>query len=277
MALATASALGAGDYSWRFSLGAFPSSANWAAARLPINGGFGGALTNIAETGSAPKGIFDSGGGPGGGGGSGVSSGDVSGDKQAAFGAQPSFTTGRAIRNIGRALSLVASTPIGTAVGALGTLADYEEANAALAARGFPKVSGLKTAINALSFGFLGQSPQEQYNAYQGFGLGPAVETDDFYSGLGYSPAPQGPGFDDALPEGFTGWGGAMSQADIDAIDQSFETPGDYADISSLDDKSDFGGWGGYDSDYNDGPGADAESDDSGNDDDGGDDGGDDE
>jgi hypothetical protein len=59
-------------------------------------------------------------------------------------------------------------------------------------------------------------------------------------------------------------WAGGMTSfgAPPGSVTASFETPGDYPGLDGLDEATDdFGGWGGYESEANQGPGADYESD----------------
>lgn len=172
-------------------------SSQWRKPSAPTN-----ALTTFAAPASNPVsdayesmfGRTDDGFGDGVGSGvsSGVSAGVSSGSTAGTYGAQPSFKTGRTVRNIGRALSLVAPGPIGTAVGFAGDLADLEEANAHLGARGFQSVDLFDAGLDAISMGMLGKSSVEQYNAMQGFGLGPAVEIDDMAYGAMHGNDPWG-------------------------------------------------------------------------------------
>lgn len=179
MSLATPSTLGAGDYSWRFSLGGTGVPiANWAAMGVPVSGGFGAALTDASKAGGAPKGVFDSGDdGRGGLGGRGLSGAENTASQKGAQTSvqnggysEPTFETGRTIRNIGRLGGMVMPGLVGalagTAIGAVGTLSDVEEANAALASLGLPDKVGAWEALGASNLhGAFGlQSAQEQYN-----------------------------------------------------------------------------------------------------------------
>lgn len=85
-------------------------------------------------------------GGGGSGVSSGVSSGVTGGTKNDVFGGwtEPDFAPGRAMRNIGRAVSLAAPAPIGMAIQGIGTLSDVVTANQSLEQLGMPGVNGLE-------------------------------------------------------------------------------------------------------------------------------------
>jgi len=191
-------------------------------------------------------------GGPG----SGVSSGRGTSTqagrstKAGQFGAQPDFETGRNVRNVGRVVGALAPGLFGTLAGmgisTVGTMADVEEANAHLAARGFPDLNTFSAILNTLSpFSFFGQSPVDQYNAMMGFNLGPAVEYDDMVQGalLGNWGPIGAMGFDDSYGDAFGGWGGYGSPANQGPGADIESEPDDLA--SAISDANNEGGRGG--------------------------------
>lgn len=152
------------------------------------------------------------------------------------------YSIGKDVASVAGNAASVLGAPMGAglAFGALGAGYDQYEANKALAKAQTPQLGFgdyLSAVANGATFGMLGTNVNTAFDNAIADYWGPAgVDPMASYGYSGFSPY-GGMGFDDAQPEGFAGF-----------------------DNGSEDD-DDFGGWGGYDGAYNDGPGADAEGD----------------
>lgn len=267
------------DYAWsgpatgRSQIGAKQTNALAEMASNPVAAAYN---EMFGETG----GFGGSGSGVSSGVNSGVSSATAQGSNQGVdYGAQvPGMSMGKNLGYVGKAAGILSKGAIpglGEAFGAIGTLGDIETANSYLGPRGFQTMGfwdGLGAVVgSAVPFG-LGkhvglQSPEQFTEAQLGFGLGPAVQYDDMMQGFGYANFdPFGSmGFADSIGGGedaFGGWGGYGSPANTGPGADIESEPGSWSDLSNAADNTggdDFGGWGGYDGDMNDGPGADAE------------------